>query len=289
MTQSEQIRILRNNIRIYSDRSALSQQQKQLCVSQAIDRWLRTASPQEPDILYRLFLRQFPEMTEADRARFCLSLVETLPNQNTLLFDKFFLGAEEEATVGSHGGIALVRNRYNERAFTILSPTVIGAKQYPAPSFSDACEDIANNRCKFSILPLENTHDGRLFGFYAMLDRYELKICAVCSLETENLVGNTRYALVGRSLPDRIPKHCTWSFECSIATAAGSFPHDILTVAAIFHAELLSIDSLPVLYDEELQRFYFAFRIPKEHAMAFHLYCSMEHSRYTPIGLYPIL
>lgn len=289
MTESEQIRILRENIRLLSERGELSWKQREICVVQLIDRLLPTDTTQTIGSAYRALCRQLPDLTERDCAAFFLRYVSRLSQKGGLSPEKIFFPADEAADPQSLGRIALVKNRYNEQAYRRLSPSVTGAKEYHVSSFSEACEEVANTRCEYGILPMENTRDGRLFGFYGMLDHYELKICAVTSLETDDLQGSTRYALIGRALPARIPKNSQWNLEYSVAMPVGEFPHDLLLVSDSFSAKLLKVDSLPVQYDDQLHRFYFTFRVPKGAAVGYHLYCSQKHTRYTPIGLYPIL
>lgn len=289
MIDLEQLHIFRDNLLVFSERKERAHAQRRLCVSEVIDRHLKGESPDSRETLYEFLRTGVPELSKEERALFFLRLVEGYPRRNEAELDRSFYPWEEEGLEDSRGRIALVKNRYNEQAFQQLAPLVVGAKEYHVSSFSEACEEVASNRCEFCILPLENDRDGRLFGFYGMLDRYEMKVCAVTSLETEEPLGSTRYALSGRSLPSRIAKQSQWNLEFSIASPVGEFPHDVLAVASLLQAILLKVDSLPVLYDDQLQRFYFTFRAKKTNAHAFHLYCSAEHSRYTPIGLYPVL
>ena len=289
MTESDQIRILKDNIRICSERGEMSLGQRRICVKQIIDRLLPTDPDQDVDVSYRAFCRHLPDATAQDRADFFLSYLTRFSKTDALSPERIFFTTDEPADPQSRRRIALVKNRYNERAYQRLSPSVTGAMEYHVSSFSEACEEIANLRCEYGILPVENTRDGRLFGFYSMLDRYELKICAATTLEIDDSQGGTRYALIGRSLPPRIPKNASWNLECSVAIPTGQFPSDLLAVSKEFSAELLKVDSLPVQYDDQLHRFYFTFRVPKALAVGPHLYGSREHTRYTPIGLYPIL
>ena len=289
MTESEQLRTLRENIRFLTERGTLSLKQREICIEQILDRLLPADSPQEINDAYRALCRQFPELTAEDRAAFFLRYATLLSGRGELSPEKTFFPADEVADPHFRGRIALVKNRFNEQAYQMLSPSVTGAKEYHVSSFSEACEEVANMRCEYGVLPVENTRDGRLFGFYGMLDRYELKICAVTSLETDDLRGSTRYALIGRALPARIPKSSQWNLEYSVALPVGEFPHDLLSVCDRFSAKLLKVDSLPVQYDDQLHRFYFTFQVSKDAAVGYHLYCTQVHTRYTPIGLYPIL
>ncbi len=290
MEKKEEIKILCDNIEIFSNRKALSEKQRALALSQWIHRLL-SESEDTPTAIYEHFcapLARQELLTPEDRANLCAQLAND-PSLQKKLIASSPLQSNEAAASGSHGRIALVRNRYNEEAFSIFERSVQGAKPEFFSSFSDACEEVFDNLCEYCILPVENTGDGRLFGFYSMIDRYELKICAVCELETENTPETIRYALVGKHSPRRLPKNTDWNFECYISAEAEAFPYDIFRVAPIFEATPIKIDSLPILYDDRAHRFYLTFRIPRHLAYAFDLYLSKEHPRYTAIGLYPIL
>ena len=290
MEQKEGRTILAENIRIFSERITISTKQREL----ALEQWSNTLlalKDTNPNDLYERFCSALPKDTSLcaeDRAAFCAHLAKSPAHQKKLATIASFHDLDL-AQSGSHGRIALVRNRYNEEAFAVFEPFIQGAKAEFFSSFADACEEVFDNLCEFCILPIENTENGRLFGFYAMLDRYELKICATCTLEHEDSHDSVRYALVGKHLPRRIPKNSEWNMECCISAQAEDFPYDIFRTAPLFHATPIKIDSLPLLYDDGAHRIYFTFRIPRAMAYAFDLYLRLEHPRYAPIGLYPLL
>ena len=288
MTDEQAIEIFSENLQILSDRTKDTERQREICVRQLLDRLCISQSAPSPRDCYDAFQRIVTSSRPSDRALLCLSAFEASGVGEIPSYD-FFFPATEETPTQIHGKIALVRNRLNERAYQIFSKAITAAKGYELPSFSGTCEDVFDNRCEFGILPLENTTDGRLFGFYGMLDRYELRICAACHLEPENAEGSVRYALVGKKLPSRIPKGVEWNLECAIVTQIGNFPTDILEIAPLFDAELLKIDSLPLQYDDRLQKIYFTFRLPASKAAALHFYFTTEYARYSLLGVYPIL
>lgn len=290
MDHNKEQTILENNIRVFSERISLSIRQRDLALEQWINS-LFSLKDTDPSVLYTRFCEKLSSdgfLQAEDRANFCARLVKIPAHQKNLSTQTGFYD-QESAQSGSHGRIALVRNRYNEEAFSVFEPFVQGAKAEFLSSFSEACEEVFDNVCEFCILPVEDVENGRLFGFYAMLDRYELKICATCTLEHEDSHNSVRYALVGKHLPRHIPKATEWNMEFCLSAESEDFPYDIFRIAPIFQATLIKIDSLPILYDEGAHRIYFTFRIPHTMAYAFDLYLMNEHPRYTPIGLYPIL
>lgn len=287
MKRSEALKILSHNIDAFSTRIDLSDRQRKICLSQFFDA-LSDDVEESAETLYRRFVSALPLCSYEDRASFCIHLAQVSHHQ-AKLWERMDLDSEDETLAGAHGKIAFVRNRYNEQAFSVFEPLVIGARAEILSSFTDACEDVFDNRCEYCILPIENTGDGRLFGFYSMLDRYELKICASCTLEHESTPDTIRYALVGKHLPNRIPKTTEWFYEFSLASENDEFPYDIFSVAPIFSAKLLQIDSLPLQYDDLARRIYFTFHADKVQAAALDLYLSAEHPGLTVLGLYPML
>ncbi|MBQ8849811.1 MAG: hypothetical protein IJ011_05735 [Clostridia bacterium] len=284
MNSSETVNIHCENIGEFSRRQNIAEEQRRLSVSELVETFVSGDFGREAGDVCEEFRKKLPMSTYEDRARLCMALGASR-RYGTELWRHSFFG--EEIAAGSHGKVALVRNRYNESAFSCFSKVITTPKEVFSPSFSAACEDVYDSRCEFCILPVENSRNGRLFGFYSMLDRYELKICAVCEPDSESVEGSAKYALVGRAIPDRVPKNAHWSFEFSVISDNGKALSDISGVADIFGARLSKIDSLPVEYDSGLQKYYFTFDLPEKNIPPFHLFMSEEYTRYTLVGLYP--
>ena len=159
-------------------------------------------------------------------------------------------------------------------------------------SFTDACEEVLDSRCEFCIIPVENTSDGRLFGFYSMIDRYDLKIVGACEIETDDHSKSIRYALAGRGISQRAfaafkKKKETVFLEFSLVSDNAFFMNDLLLAAKRCNAVPIKVNSLPVSYDDNAERFFFTLKISAEHIYAFILYLSLEFSSFSFIGLYP--
>ena len=286
MTQREAVQIHSDNLAEFRRRKALVSDQHALSLRLLIEELL--LEELSPTMLYREFCKLLSTPSPYDKALFCQRLFSVQKREEEAP-DHAGNGGEDSVRAGAHGTVALVRNRYNDEAFSLFSHTLIGAKRSYYPSFTDVCDSVVDGWSEFCLLPLENTQNGRLFGFYSMMDRYELKICAATETDVEGPQGRTRYALVGRSLPERIPKNSLWNFECSVVTESDRFPSDILQVAPILGAKLLKIDTLPVQYNEDSHRIYFTFRTSEEEAAAFDFYLTDEHRSYATIGLYPVI
>ncbi len=286
MTEKRAVEILSRNVGELTERCERAQEQRAICMRELIDRLLRSVEAEDAEALYRLCCAEMPSAELSDKAMLCAAMA-TAPRTTSLLPRQGYAAGVEETAAGAHGKVAMVRNRYNEQAFERFSATITGSKRSYVSSFAEACEDVYDNRCEFCVLPIENESDGRLFGFYAMLDRYELKIVSVCALESEERGERVLYALAGRKLPDRLPKGLPWHLEFSLAAENGSVAEDVLRIAPLFDAVLSKLDSLPVGYDDGMQRLYYRFRMSREMAAAMELYLFAEHAEYSCIGMYP--
>jgi prephenate dehydratase len=185
----------------------------------------------------------------------------------------------------------MVQNEYCKSAYGILSKTVKYPKQIYCASFPEAYETVVYNASEFALLPIERTINGRLFGFYSMLDRYELKIYAVCTLETEGekAAEAVRYALAGKGLPDRPQRNKRLNFEFSLISENGCLPTEVIRVGEVLGAKILKIDSLPVEYDNTQQKYYFTVEVTEKLSLALDLYLSEEYKGYTRIGKYTVI
>lgn len=285
MNSKDAINIFCENIEEFSRRRLVADTQRVGMINELLSALVTGAADVSAAEVLESLKDILPTSTCEDRARLCMVLGASSRfgaemKRNSLL--------GEEIAAGSHGKVSLVRNSYNELAFSRFSRVITRPKEVFASSFTAACEDVYDNRCEFCILPVENSQSGRLFSFYSMLDRYELRICGACDLEAEDgSEGSVKYALVGRALPDRIPKNSFWSFEFSVIFYGGRVLSDISGVAEIFGARLTKIDSLPVEYDGRLQKYYFTFSLPETSIAAFDLFLENEYARYTAVGLYP--
>ena len=126
-------------------------------------------------------------------------------------------------------------------------------------------------------------------SFYSLLDRYELKICEIIDIDNDSAPSTLRYARVSRASSEpkkRTPKTQNYIFEFSIVSEDTDFFSPLFEAAATIEAKLNCIDSLPIEYASNVQKFFLSFSIPQQNALAFRLFVSLKHPSYTPIGLY---
>ena len=99
--------------------------------------------------------------------------------------------------------IAYVKNAFSDNAYLQFSAELTHPRAANFDSFSDVCEEVYNGICEFGILPILHERDGKLFRFYTLLEKYELRIVCACDVPCveQNGVTSTRYALIRKALP----------------------------------------------------------------------------------------
>lgn len=200
-----------------------------------------------------------------------------------------FIGSSEPTSAGAYSKISYVKNRYNDIAFEQFSRSVANAKPNYATSFTECCENVFDGTCEFGILPIMNSKDGRLMSFYSLLDRYELKICETVDIESEDSSTILKHARISRACKEykrRIQKNQKFIFEFSVISENTDFFADLFNAAKQIGANLKYVDSLPVEYTSNMQKFFFSFSLPIQNTLAFRLFVALNHQTYTPIGIY---
>ena len=186
----------------------------------------------------------------------------------------------------SLGRIAYVRNKRNDKVFLEFSKTVGGAKAYYSQSFADACEAVFNNTCEFCILPIYNGKEGKLYSFYTMLDRHELKIAYIVTEDHPDSEEAVTFALAGRrlSLPEDDRK-CL-RFEFSLIGENIGIVSEITEAVGEIGGVVTDVGTLPIGYDQPRRKFYLSADIPPDSIIPLVLYLSMEDLGFEVLGLY---
>ena len=94
----------------------------------------------------------------------------------------------------SSGRISYVKSRYSDKAFDALESLVDESKVLYAKNFQAVCEDIIQGFAQYGILPLSDMQ-GTIETVNRLLSAYELKICAVCDIITQE-DSTARFALI---------------------------------------------------------------------------------------------
>lgn len=108
------------------------------------------------------------------------------------------------------GRVAYMPGSFADKAYLRLTAPLKNPRAAATASFVDACEEVHSGLCEFCILPLENTHNGRLTAFTRLILRYRLQVVAVCDLENGAADGQaTRFALLREADEGQFPTPLT--------------------------------------------------------------------------------
>lgn len=235
------------------------------------DDFRSTLSSLELVALCREYLSLFPESKELNR--------------------NFYFGISTEPYAeDAVGKLEFIGNKYTDEACKRFSEHIKSARPFGVTNFEELCEDVSSGRCEYGILPVESTDNGKLLRFYTLINRYELKISAVCSVESSDR-ENTGFALVKRSIdfpesafgaPDMV--------ELFVRLGDNESLSEILTAADFCNMELYRIDSLPFSYIDAKFTLCPVFKLEsKSDIRSFLLYMSIAFPQFTPIGIFRYL
>ena len=273
------------NLREFNNRINIAKKQKEITLLELANLYCGAYSDKE-DIIPNL-RETVTELSASDEIMFLSELCRAQLSEQ--IKNILFIGSSESTLAGAHSKISYVKNRYNDLAFEHFSRSIVNAKADYALSFSECCENVFDGRCEFCILPIMNSKDGRLMSFYNLLDRYELKICGTVEIDSEDNATTVKHAIISRACKEskgRFQKYKNCIFEFSIIDESTDFFASLFEAANKIGAQLKGVDSLPIEYASDMQKFFFSFSLPQQNALAFRLFVALNHQSYTPIGLY---
>ena len=189
-------------------------------------------------------------------------------------------------TPNSQSTISYVKNNHSDSAFRKFSSLFEKAKVAYKTSFEDVCEDVYNYTSDYCILPIENSTGGKLFSFYSLIDKYDLKIFAICDIEEGNSDKRTRYALISKkSLIYQQSKKNVF-VEFSMIEDKNYSLKNILEAANLCGLELYRLDTVSSPYDDIAFKFYHVFKSKNQSVLPFLMYLNYKYPRHEDIGYY---
>ena len=220
-----------------------------------------------------------------ERAYLCrilakLSGWEDCPSFDALSHRLFGDPAEE-----SPDRVAYLSNIYADEAFRRFSRILHEPTVLYADSFIGVCEAVSAARARLCILPMENSTDGVLTGFRALLAKYDLKITAVCEVLTgdESL---TRFALLQKSIgspgADREPAF----FRFTLFSDTLEVLRDVMLAADALGLPLCKLDAVSAAYTDSAFAYDITLTCRPETLAGFYCYLSMEIPHFVPVGLF---
>ena len=291
MNSYERYDVLKNNLREFQARRDIASEQCALTLSEMVNEICKENLSAESTDIFRKYSDLAPLASATDKLLLCRRLLanEYKTDATNEINELIAIGDNEDISSDAHGKVAYPKNNFNDSAYERLSLSVDSADPIYTSSINSACEAVADGSCEFCIMPMENSLEGKLFGFYALIDRFELKISNTCEVQSEG-ESRIRYALVSRGCREpsnSIPPDTSYILEFFVLDSDAGFLGDLIPAADACGAELVSIDSRPVPYDTQSKKFIMSFRIRVGEALLFRAFLGLNYDSYSPIGLYP--
>ena len=287
MNYNSQLLTLKENLKFLSTRNEINSEQRQLmfrAIAKSICDDERYLSIREICDVYREAVGHSTAMSE--KALYDIIIDE--PRFREELQNLLSIGSSEVSISEKRMAIAYVKNKFNDIAYKKFSTLSHQPLPIMVDSPREACEAVANGSADNCILPIENSRDGKLFGFYEMLDRFDLKICSVYNVDTEDDFGTIKHALIARGC--KAPWLCeiskkSYIFEFSTLSANADFLGELVDFAKLCDALPLTVDSKPTQYDPQSKRYTLSFLVNGSYH--FLMYPPLMLAGYSPIGFYP--
>lgn len=208
--------------------------------------------------------------------------------EHRVLAENIIRGDGERISGSAKGRIAYVRNKRNDKVFLEFSKLVNDAKAYYSASFTDACEDVFNNTCEFCILPIQNGKEGKLYSFYTMLERHELRIVRTVTEEETDDQESVSFALARRTITLQENEYKNLRYEFSLIGENAEVVSVVTEAVKELGGVLSDVGTLPVAYDQPRKRFYLSADVPAEAIIPLTLYFSLENMGFEVLGVYGI-
>ncbi len=151
--------------------------------------------------------------------------------------------------------------------------------------FGDVCEAILNEDADFGIIPIENSSDGKLFGFYRMLERSDLIICATHDVEHADKDLHTKYALVSKHAFyfEEIP---FIHLELSFYLMNSDHLFELMNTIEALDIKIEQINSLPPHHQTTENRIYTVISVNRATLPVFLCYLWLFETDYSVLGLF---
>jgi len=232
------------------------------------------------------FLRAgFNGLTFLEQTELCKMLSHA--SQSLMKLSDFF-PPDEPIPLIARSTVAYLQNTFTDRAFHVFSTILPRARAQYHDSYPSICEAVAGGNCEACILPIEHAHDGKLNGFYRLIERYDLKIACTCSLSQADSV-ESRFALLKKNVSTTLPRQRSGCcFELSITPGSGTSIAALLNVAELCALRLRRVDTLPLEYTDDEFAFHVVLSADSDAAfLPFLLFLTLKMPQYNPIGIFP--
>ncbi len=215
----------------------------------------------------------------------------TLPREKAPRPDFLFHDSEQEVLSDvAKDRVLYQKSSYTDSAYLRFAPLLKTCRAAYAQNVTSVCQDVYNGVSEYCILPIENSAEGLLNSFAALISRYELKIIAVCDISSADGSKTTRFALLRKQLsPLLIEKEKPHFLEISVVLQERPSVSDLLSAAQLCGLKVERIHTTAVQEEVNALALHAVFTATQEQTAIFMLYLSMEAPQFVPIGFYQLV
>lgn len=192
----------------------------------------------------------------------------------------------ERGGIKNGGKVSFAESRVLATAFAAFQKKDNDLMPSYVHSFADACEEVAAELSDYCILPIENSREGALLTVYGLIERYELFIARVCSIEIDGII--TKYALLCRGFRDIIEHDGPQYVALRLSGHDRLLWPRLYTGACVLGAEIVKTVSIPLSYTDGYAHIC-TFAGSGEALFALLLFLATVRVDYTPMGAYEII
>lgn len=174
--------------------------------------------------------------------------------------------------------VAFSDSAFSRAALRVFSSVLPHARPLVAPSFTAVCEELASDRADFALLPLEDSHEGKLFGLLDEIDRFEFHITHTTDVPYPDGGRSVTIALLTKRFAPSEAKG-ERLLCCSVLEEDENTLLDILMAARCCGLSLRRIDSRPAPYGEDGVIYLPTFRAENGEVTLFTAFLSVRHPR----------
>lgn len=285
MPQDNVLNTLSENLAIILSRADACEEQRRITLSMLVSHLCGISEQKDTDAAAEIYHRicAMGQLRCEDKAFICKS-ISCEPHFSYKLTDTL-LDTIEDTPESARGRIAYVKNKQNDDVFLAFSKRIRGARAFYAGTFSDCCEAVFDAKSEYCLLPIEDGEIGKLYSFYSLIDKYELKICHVQRLAKDDSQG-VLYALCGKSVSPFEIASGKLRLEFTVVREKDEYIGDIITAISALSADVYSLGTQPVEYDHLKQKCIFSVDVRSDTLVPLLLYLELEYPRFTSIGLY---
>ena len=179
--------------------------------------------------------------------------------------------------------IAFVAGKQANAAFEEFAKRLGTVSAVSVESFSDACDAASEGEADYCIVPLENSSEGRLDGFYNSIGKSGLYPVLACRLSDG--YEYTRFALCCRAACF-IAGEGETVMQIRITAESMTDAADILTAAEFFGASLKRLDTIPLSAAGRENSLDLVFGVSDADVAGFVTFLRFEHPQFYLFGIY---